>query len=98
LFIFRLAVLLIPSGLLSEAMGAKNLLLCSIGASSLSTILTPLAAFYTGWKGVVVLRVVNGLAQGGLYPSFHAMTSKWSPPNERGLSTALIFSGELIFT
>lgn len=71
------------------------LLLCGVALSSLATILTPVAASQGGWEWVCALRVIEGLSQGTLFPSIHAVLSKWALPKERGFFASVAFSGML---
>lgn len=60
---------------------------------SLLTILTPWCASVGGWKLICGLRLIQGLCQGVLFPCTHALLSKWSPTEERGVLNTLCYSG-----
>jgi len=52
----------IPAAILTSKYGGKVFFGAGIGLCSFLTLLTPLTA-YTGPSGVIVLRVIEGLAQ-----------------------------------
>lgn len=56
------------------------------------TILTPLCASW-GWQFVCGARVIQGLAQGFVYPGVHTMLAKWVHPSERGFLATFTYSG-----
>uniref|UniRef100_H2ZMF3 Major facilitator superfamily (MFS) profile domain-containing protein n=1 Tax=Ciona savignyi TaxID=51511 RepID=H2ZMF3_CIOSA len=45
------------------------------------------------WVVFVIVRVLQGLAEGVLYPSCHGIWSKWAPPLERSRLATISFSG-----
>jgi MFS family permease len=57
-----------------------------VGICSLLSLLIPVAA-KTGAGYVISIRILQGLSQGVIFPSMHAMWSKWSPPFERSRLT-----------
>ncbi|KAL0272549.1 UNVERIFIED_CONTAM: hypothetical protein PYX00_005477 [Menopon gallinae] len=97
-FFWGYVVLQVPSSLLAQRFGIKWLLLLGTGISSLGTVLTPIAATTLGWGGVCAMRMIEGFAQGTLYPSIHAALAVWAPPEERGLLASFAFSGSQIGT
>lgn len=82
----------VPAGLLAQRYGAKILLVISLGLCSVLTILTPLAAGW-GWECLCAARVIQGLAQGFIYPSVHTLLARWVHPSERGLLSTFTYSG-----
>lgn len=52
----------------------------------------------TGLGYLIGLRVLIGLLEGGTYPSFYAILSRWAPTHERARLNALSFSGMQIGT
>lgn len=83
----------IPAGILAVKYGPKWFLFFGIVACSVLSATTSLAAEWGGWKLVVAWRVAQGVVQGFIYPSSHAMLSRWSPPVERGRHTAIVYNG-----
>lgn len=61
--------------------------------SSMLTMLTPLCASMGGWKLLCAVRVLEGLCQGVIFPSSHALLSKWAPAAERGQMATYCYSG-----
>lgn len=84
-FFWGYVVTQIPAGQLAQRVGAKVLLLFSLGICSTLAVLTPLFAHIGGDKLVITLRIVQGLSQGFIFPSTHTLLSKWAPVSERGL-------------
>lgn len=69
------------------------MLLLAVGICSVLNILTPVSASYGGWKGICGLRVIQGLCQGLIFPSTHALLSKWAPVSERGKLGTFCYAG-----
>jgi len=51
----------IPAGLMAERLGAKWVLLAFLGASTLATLLIPVAASLGGHAAVIAARIVSGI-------------------------------------
>jgi len=83
----------IPGGYLSAIYGAKYMLFYGVLICSFLALLTPSCAVYGDWKLVVVLRAVQGLCQGVIFPSTHTFLSKWAPAEERGRLVGYSYSG-----
>lgn len=73
--------------------GYRWILLISMVVGTTATYLIPLAATLGGWQALVVLRVIQGLTQGAVFPSIHGLLAKWSPALERGRLGSICFSG-----
>ena len=58
---------------------------------SLTSALTPTEA--TAVAGMVVARLLVGVAQGFIFPSIHTVLAQWVPPHERSRSVSLTTSG-----
>lgn len=67
----------IPGGQLAKRFGGKIMLLVSLTLCSLLNLLTPKFASFGNYPAVVVLRVVQGLCQGVIFPSTHTLLAKW---------------------
>lgn len=83
----------VPAGKLAQRYGAKSMLAYSIGLCAILNILTPYAARLGDWKAVMVLRALEGLCQGFLFPSTHTLLSKWAPVEERGKLGTYCYTG-----
>ncbi|EDO27678.1 predicted protein, partial [Nematostella vectensis] len=81
-FFYGYIVMLIPGGWLAERNGGKHFVGLGVLISSVLSLLTPLAARYS-YKMLIVLRILEGLAQGVIYPSVNVLLSCWAPPEER---------------
>ncbi|XP_062548326.1 putative inorganic phosphate cotransporter isoform X3 [Armigeres subalbatus] len=92
-FFWGYVVTQIPAGQLAQRVGAKVLLLFSLGICSTLAVLTPLFAHIGGDKLVITLRIVQGLSQGFIFPSTHTLLSKWAPVSERGRLGTYCYAG-----
>ncbi|CAD7015100.1 unnamed protein product [Ceratitis capitata] len=73
------------SGYLGSHYGTVKLLFGCVLGSSLISIGLPFALIYFGFEAFVALRVVQGCAQGIVFPAVYAHLAKWSPLKERSL-------------
>lgn len=92
-FFWGYVVTQIPAGQMAQRVGAKILLLFSLGICSTLAVLTPLFADLGGSKLVIALRIVQGLSQGFIFPSTHTLLSKWAPVSERGRLGTYCYAG-----
>ncbi|GBP98050.1 Putative inorganic phosphate cotransporter [Eumeta japonica] len=92
-FFWGYVVLQIPGGVMATRFGGARLILACVGINSLVTLLLPLAGFYGGWEAVCACRVVQGLAQGFLFPATHSLISKWVPLTEKSRLGTFIYAG-----
>lgn len=70
----------LPGGLLARRYGTK--LVFGLG-NLLTALLGFLVPYATDLYALIILRAVQGLIAGVIWPSMHNMTAKWIPPNER---------------
>ncbi|XP_017868548.1 PREDICTED: putative inorganic phosphate cotransporter [Drosophila arizonae] len=82
-----------PAGLLVRRYGAKRMLFIPTFATALLSCLTPVCISWGGWLAFSVLRLINGLFQGLMFPSVHEHLAKWSPPKERNRLGVFAYSG-----
>jgi MFS family permease len=75
----------LPAGYIAARVGPRKSIAVGIFVSSLLNLLLPAAATKEAWAWWLVsaLRVLQGLAQGILFPGFAALWSRWAPPIER---------------
>lgn len=92
-FFWGYVITQIPAGQIAERFGPKMIIFFAMLISSLLTMVTPLCASYGGWQLLCAVRVAEGLCQGVLFPSSHALLSKWAPASERGQLTTYCYSG-----
>lgn len=87
----------IPGGILATRIGGHRLYGAGIISTTLLTFLFPLASEF-GLSALFVIRLLIGLCQGVVYPSLHAIWSKWAPPMERSRLNSLAFAGNYVGT
>lgn len=73
-------LLQLPGGLLARRYGTK--LVFGLG-NLLTALLGFLIPYATHLYALIILRMLQGLIAGVIWPSMHDMTAKWIPPNER---------------
>nr|XP_012596847.1 sodium-dependent phosphate transport protein 3 isoform X4 [Microcebus murinus] len=89
---YGIILTLIPSGYLAGIFGAKHMLGTGLLISSLLTLFTPWAADF-GVILVIVIRTVQGMAQGMAWTGQFTIWAKWAPPLERSKLTTIAGSG-----
>ncbi|CAO2595520.1 Sodium-dependent phosphate transport protein 3 [Lemmus lemmus] len=89
---YGIILTLIPSGYLAGIFGAKQILGSGLLISSLLTLFTPLAADF-GVILVIIIRTVQGMAQGMAWTGQFTIWAKWAPPLERSKLTSIAGSG-----
>lgn len=89
-FFLTYALFQVPSGWLSDRLGARAMFSLYIVAWSVCTAGASLAG---GFWGMLVARLGLGVAQAGAYPTSGALISRWVPVNRRGLSSGLVTAG-----
>ncbi|XP_072948721.1 putative inorganic phosphate cotransporter [Epargyreus clarus] len=97
-FFWGYMALQIPAGQLVHRFGSRYLLSGALLFNCVLSILLPWAAYYGGWALISVCRVAQGLSQACILPGIHTFLGKWSPVEERGRLSALIFGGQAIGT
>ncbi|CAB4053966.1 SLC17A5 [Lepeophtheirus salmonis] len=91
-FFYGYVLTQIPGGYLAEKYGGKWLFGLGTLSTAILTILTPLAASL-GITALVVLRIIEGLAERVTFPVMHALISKWIHKNERSKLGTIIWTG-----
>ncbi|KAK7803285.1 hypothetical protein U0070_011466 [Myodes glareolus] len=89
---YGIILTLIPSGYLAGIFRAKQILGAGLLISSLLTLFTPLAADF-GVILVIIVRTVQGMAQGMAWTGQFTIWAKWAPPLERSKLTSIAGSG-----
>ncbi|CAH1154733.1 unnamed protein product [Phaedon cochleariae] len=92
-FFWGYVLLQVPSAQLGKKFGAKWMLVGCTSLDSLSCILIPVMASRFGSTGVMICRVSQGLAQGGVAPLVHTLLGCWAPPSERSVMATVAYTG-----
>ncbi|RZC33393.1 inorganic phosphate cotransporter [Asbolus verrucosus] len=92
-FFWGYLVTQIVAGQLSEYFGPKWFLVGTMLLGSVFNLLIPALAACWGSGGVMLCRVVQGLAQGFLYPCILNLMSKWTPAFERSRVSSFVYGG-----
>jgi len=85
-----LAIGLLLTGPLSDALGRKPLMLVALFSAALLTLLTPLAP---SWESLLMMRALLGLALSGLVAVAMSYLSEEVEPRHLGLAMGLYISG-----
>ena len=89
-FFFTYALFQVPAGWASDRFGARRMLTIYITLWSLVTIMTGLMA---GFIGLLLARLLCGVAQAGAYPSAMALIRKWIPLTGRASASGTVALG-----
>uniref|UniRef100_A0A8C9PZ38 Major facilitator superfamily (MFS) profile domain-containing protein n=1 Tax=Spermophilus dauricus TaxID=99837 RepID=A0A8C9PZ38_SPEDA len=87
----------IPTGYVAGIFGAKSVVGTGLLASSVLTLFIPLAAD-AGVALLIVLRVIQGIAQVMVSTGQYSIWVKWAPPLERSQLTSMAGSGSMLGT
>lgn len=96
-FFYGYIVTQIPGGWLSEVVDPGWIFLGGIGITSLLTLATAVVA-RASFAAFLVLRVLEGIAEGVTYPSMYALLARWSPIDERSMMASVSNIGSLLGT
>jgi MFS family permease len=89
-FFLAYALMQIPSGWLTDALGARWMLALYVVAWSIATIGLGLAY---GLAAIWLMRLVLGIAQAGAYPAAAALLKRWVPYSARGVANSSVSMG-----
>jgi MFS family permease len=89
-FFLAYALMQIPSGWLTDALGARWMLALYVVSWSIATIGLGLAQ---GLMAVWLMRLVLGVAQAGAYPAAAALLKRWVPYSARGVANSSVSMG-----
>ncbi|XP_050534001.1 putative inorganic phosphate cotransporter isoform X2 [Daktulosphaira vitifoliae] len=81
------------AGHMAQKYGAKYFLAAAITVNGILAIGIPVSAIYGGKIAMCANRVVQGMAQGFLYPSINVLLSKWAPLEEKSRLFSFVFGG-----
>ncbi|PFX21595.1 Vesicular glutamate transporter 2.1 [Stylophora pistillata] len=94
-FYYGYMVFQIPGGWLALRVGGARLFGAAVMIASLFTLLTPMATRWSSFS-LIILRVLEGLVLGVLFPCNHAMWSRWAPSAERTTLVTVSITGASI--
>lgn len=83
----------VPAALLCNYFGGKYVLCLGILSTAILTLLTPLVADIFDLYGMVILRILMGLAGGTTFPALSSLLASWVPEKERGKLGSFVFGG-----
>ena len=81
-----------------QRLGGKRMMLLCVGASCVLSLITPLSITQHGLHVAMAARVVEGFAQGPLFPTMWGLVGAWLPPHEISMGACLANSGFSIGT
>lgn len=87
----------IPLARLAEVYSAKWVFLGAAAVNVICSLLTPILT-NLHFSGLIVMRVLQGVAGGAAFPAVHILIAKWAPQNERLLIVTLIYLGTTVGT
>ncbi|CAH1100628.1 unnamed protein product [Psylliodes chrysocephalus] len=94
-FFYGYILLQVPVAQLGKKYGPKWMLVVCTTVDSTSFLLIPTMASYFGSIGVIVCRVFQGLAQGGIAPLVHTLLGCWAPAAERSVLGTVTYAGAI---
>lgn len=92
-FFMGYITLQVLAGELGKRYGVKWFLVAAMGINSAACMLTRIMADTWGWKGVIAIRILQGMFQGFFFPSVHNIIGKWAPKEERSTIGNFVFTG-----
>ncbi|XP_072395589.1 putative inorganic phosphate cotransporter [Diabrotica undecimpunctata] len=95
-YMWGLAIPQLFAGWLSSRYNVKRILISMMITCSITGFLIPVAAANFGSTGVIICRLIQGIALGTISPCQFNLYGKWVPPHERCRLMGLVFSGNLI--
>ncbi|XP_021941380.1 sialin isoform X1 [Zootermopsis nevadensis] len=91
-FFYGYIVTQVPGGRFAELYGGKLVFGLGVLITGILTAISPLAA-KLGTSFFIVIRVLEGLAEGVTFPSMHVMLAQWIPPLERSKFSSYVYAG-----
>ncbi|XP_071441488.1 sialin-like isoform X2 [Hetaerina americana] len=87
----------VPGGRLAETIGIKKVFGAAIISNGILCILLPLLA-NIHWSFILIIRAVQGLGQGVLFPALNAAVGQWIPLEERDRFISFAVQGATLGT
>lgn len=97
-FFLGYCIMTFPMGMVVQRWGGKIPLQIALFVNGVASILAPWVIDWGGWKAVCACRILQGLAQAGVYPSIQNLLANWVPVNERGALTSYVYTGSTLGT
>ncbi|XP_064480257.1 putative inorganic phosphate cotransporter [Ornithodoros turicata] len=91
-FFYGYIITVLPGGVLAEQMGPKWLIGLGTFATSALSLVIPIAARWH-YLAVIIIRVLQGLAEGVTFPAMHCMIAHWTPIATRSRVIAIVQAG-----
>lgn len=79
----------VMGGILANRYGGRNVFLLAVFAWSVTTVLTPAAA-YAGFSVLIMARFLLGFGEGAAYPSAYNLINAWMPLRETSRSVSMM--------
>lgn len=89
-FFFTYALFQVPAGWVSDRFGARRML---AGYILVWSLLTGLTGLMSSSLGLLLARLIFGVAQAGAYPTSAAIVRRWVGANHRGRASSLVSFG-----
>jgi MFS transporter, ACS family, glucarate transporter len=89
-FFLAYALCQLPAGSLADRFGQRKVLTACIAAWSVVTAMT---GFVEGFLGLLLVRLLLGVAEAGAYPAAAGLVKNWAKPTERGRFSSFVALG-----
>lgn len=96
-FFWGYVVFQVPGGRVAELHGTKRVYGAALGANGIISLLLPWAA-KGHWTLLLLMRALQGLAQGVVFPAMSAIVVRWVPVSERARFVSFAFQGASLGT
>lgn len=90
-FFIGYMITMVPSGVIADKYGATKVLIISLLLSGVFTFLTPIIGTSIGL--MILIRALEGVAQGCIVPGAMSNLGKWIPKKESGIACGLVQAG-----
>ncbi|XP_030385990.1 putative inorganic phosphate cotransporter [Scaptodrosophila lebanonensis] len=84
---------LCPGSFLCRQFGAKSTLFVAAFGTAMFSLMTPFCISWGGWRAFCVIRILQGLFQGVIFPCVQEHVAMWAPPEERNRLGAFSYTG-----
>lgn len=96
-FFWGYIVFQVPGGRVAEVHGTKRVYGAALGVNGILSLFLPLAA-KCHWTLLLLMRALQGLAQGVVFPAMSAIVVRWVPMAERARFVSFAFQGASLGT